>query len=156
MGASHQDLMYFFCFRGKQIQLPVSISVFCLFDRALSFSHFALSILMFFTLHSAVCFLGSFPLFKMSAQELQTCSLLLDPKAPGLLSILHMEATLNRILGNPAVARCYACRNVRPKGTCSLHSASLEEASPWIWAGESRDAASSVLQVQVLPSHSSG
>lgn len=84
VGASHQDLVYFFCFRGKQIQLPVSIRVFCLFDRALSFSHFALSILMFLTLHSAVCFLGSFPLLKLSAQELQTCSPLLDPKAPGL------------------------------------------------------------------------
>lgn len=70
VGASHQVLIYFFCFRGKQIQLPVSISMFCLFDRALSFSHFVLSILMFLTLHSAVCFLGSFPLFKLSAQEL--------------------------------------------------------------------------------------
>lgn len=86
MGAPHQDLMHFFCFRGEQIQLPVSISVFCLFDRALSFSHFVLSILMFLTLHRAVCFLGTFPLFKLSAQDLQTCSwaLLLDPKSPGL------------------------------------------------------------------------
>lgn len=43
---------------------------------------------MFPTLHSAVCLLGSFPLFQLSAQELQTCSwaLLLDPKAPGLFT----------------------------------------------------------------------
>lgn len=62
--------------------------MFCLFDRALSFSHFALSISMFLTLHSADCSLGSFPLLELSAQELQTCfwALLPDSKAPGLFT----------------------------------------------------------------------
>lgn len=46
----------------------VSTSVICLFDRALSFSNFVHSIFMFLTLHSAVMFLGSFPLFKLSTR----------------------------------------------------------------------------------------
>ena len=48
--------MWFFCFGGKQVQLPVSMSVSCLFDRALSFSHFVHSIFMFLTRHGAIWF----------------------------------------------------------------------------------------------------